>query len=94
MPSFVRRGAALLAAMLVSHAALAQTWPNRPVRCVVPFAAGAGINDIMARASAGGIPGTEAPAKAAPVSAPSPQVAFKECARATAAVRVSTPSFS
>jgi tripartite-type tricarboxylate transporter receptor subunit TctC len=36
-------------AMLVSHAALAQTWPNRPVRLLVPFAAGAGINDIMAR---------------------------------------------
>ena len=43
------RGAALLAAMLVSHTALAQAWPNRPVRLLVPFAAGAGINDIMAR---------------------------------------------
>ena len=39
----------LLVAMLVSHAALAQAWPNRPVRFLVPFAAGAGINDIMAR---------------------------------------------
>src|SRR5205085_3721764 len=27
----------------------AQAWPNRPVRLLVPFAAGAGINDIMAR---------------------------------------------
>jgi tripartite-type tricarboxylate transporter receptor subunit TctC len=42
--------------MLVSHAALAQSgpalvqgWPTRPVRFLVPFAAGAGINDIMAR---------------------------------------------
>ena len=36
-------------ALLVSQAALAQAWPNRPVRFLVPFAAGAGINDIMAR---------------------------------------------
>jgi tripartite-type tricarboxylate transporter receptor subunit TctC len=39
----------LLLALLVSQAALAQSWPNRPVRLLVPFAAGAGINDIMAR---------------------------------------------
>ena len=39
----------MLLAMLVSHAALAQAWPNRPVRLIVPFAAGAGTNDIMAR---------------------------------------------
>ena len=39
----------VLLAMLVSHAALAQAWPNRPVRLLVPFAAGAGTNDIMAR---------------------------------------------
>ena len=39
----------MLLAMLVSQAALAQAWPNRPVRFIVPFAAGAGINDIMAR---------------------------------------------
>src|SRR2546421_9839288 len=36
-------------AMLVAQAAFAQAWPNRPVRLLVPFAAGAGINDIMAR---------------------------------------------
>src|SRR5436309_1729667 len=39
----------MLLAMLVSQAAQAQAWPNRPVRFLVPFAAGAGINDIMAR---------------------------------------------
>src|SRR5205085_4193911 len=39
----------ILIAMLVSQAALAQSWPSRPVRFLVPFAAGAGINDIMAR---------------------------------------------
>src|SRR5436189_1142467 len=39
----------LLVAMLVSQAALAEAWPNRPVRLLVPFAAGAGTNDIMAR---------------------------------------------
>jgi tripartite-type tricarboxylate transporter receptor subunit TctC len=49
MRSFFARGAALLAALVVSQAALAQAWPSRPVRFLVPFAAGAGINDIMAR---------------------------------------------
>src|SRR3954462_1547420 len=56
MRSSLARGGVLLAAMLVSHAALAQSgpalvqgWPIRPVRFLVPFAAGAGINDIMAR---------------------------------------------
>lgn len=39
----------MLLAMLVSQAAAAQAWPNRPVRLLVPFAAGAGTNDIMAR---------------------------------------------
>src|SRR4051794_1099337 len=36
-------------ALVLSQAALAQSWPSRPVRFVVPYAAGAGINDIMAR---------------------------------------------
>src|SRR3954467_5856322 len=39
----------MVLALLGSQAALAQAWPNRPVRFVVPYAAGAGINDIMAR---------------------------------------------
>ena len=49
MPPSLVRAAALFAAMFVSHVALAQAWPNRAVRFIVPFAAGAGINDIMAR---------------------------------------------
>ncbi|HYL89988.1 MAG TPA: tripartite tricarboxylate transporter substrate binding protein [Burkholderiales bacterium] len=39
----------ILLAMLIPQAVTAQSWPNRPVRFLVPFAAGAGINDIMAR---------------------------------------------
>src|SRR3954468_21672233 len=38
-----------LIAMLVSQAALAQSWPNRPVRFLPAFAAGVGLNDITAR---------------------------------------------
>jgi tripartite-type tricarboxylate transporter receptor subunit TctC len=49
MRSSFALGAALVLAMLVSHAALAQAWPNRPVRLLVPFSAGAGVTDIMAR---------------------------------------------
>src|SRR5438874_149565 len=49
MRAFFACAAALLLALLVAHAALALPWPNRPVRFLVPFAAGAGINDIMAR---------------------------------------------
>jgi tripartite-type tricarboxylate transporter receptor subunit TctC len=39
----------LLAALLATTAALAQSYPHKAVRMVVPFAAGAGSNDIMAR---------------------------------------------
>ncbi len=37
------------ATFAIAHTASAQTWPTRPLRLVVPFAAGAGILDIMAR---------------------------------------------
>lgn len=35
--------------LLAAEVARAQTYPNRPIRFVVPFAAGAGVLDIMAR---------------------------------------------
>ncbi len=37
------------ALLATARQAAAQTWPTRPLRLVVPFAAGAGILDIMAR---------------------------------------------
>jgi tripartite-type tricarboxylate transporter receptor subunit TctC len=49
MPSRFSLCCALVATLLFSQGAVAQSWPNRPVRFLVPFAAGAGINDIMAR---------------------------------------------
>ena len=57
MLSFTRRhllgsaAPAALAAALASPvpAAFAQAWPSRPLRFIVPFAAGAGVLDIMAR---------------------------------------------
>ncbi len=44
---------AISAALVFSGAANAQAWPNRPIKFVVPFAAG-GANDLMARAAAEG----------------------------------------
>jgi tripartite-type tricarboxylate transporter receptor subunit TctC len=41
--------ATLSATLATARTALAQTYPARPLRFVVPFAAGAGILDIMAR---------------------------------------------
>jgi len=45
------RRALLLSAVAAAlpRAAAAQTWPTKPIRLVVPFSAGAGISDILAR---------------------------------------------
>ena len=48
MGTFGRRGV-VLGALFAAAPALAQSWPARPIRFVVPFAAGAGVLDIMAR---------------------------------------------
>ena len=40
---------ALFAAAPATSRSWAQSWPSRPIRYVVPFAAGAGVLDIMAR---------------------------------------------
>jgi tripartite-type tricarboxylate transporter receptor subunit TctC len=45
----IGRRAVLAAPLLAALPARAQGWPTRPIRFVVPFAAGAGILDIMAR---------------------------------------------
>jgi tripartite-type tricarboxylate transporter receptor subunit TctC len=45
----ISRRSALVGALLAAAPAFAQSWPSRPIRYVVPFAAGAGVLDIMAR---------------------------------------------
>ena len=50
MTGTLTRRSTLLGALLATTApAFAQSWPSRPIRYVVPFAAGAGVLDIMAR---------------------------------------------
>ena len=45
----ITRRSALAGALFAAAPAFAQSWPARPIRFVVPFAAGAGVLDIMAR---------------------------------------------
>jgi tripartite-type tricarboxylate transporter receptor subunit TctC len=49
----IRRLFFLLLSALLAGAALGQVWPSKPIRFIVPFAAG-GANDLMARAAAEG----------------------------------------
>lgn len=48
-PTFTRRTLGLLAALTLMSAAQAQSWPNKPLRIVVPYPPG-GSSDIIARA--------------------------------------------
>ena len=48
-----RRTFLLSSLLATTTSARAQTWPTRPLRLVVPFAAGAGILDIMGRQISG-----------------------------------------
>ena len=45
----ISRRTTLIGALFAASPALAQRWPSRPIRYVVPFTAGAGVLDIMAR---------------------------------------------
>ncbi len=53
MPSTIFRLFLLLLSALSAGAALSQAWPTKPIKFIVPFAAG-GANDLMARAAAEG----------------------------------------
>lgn len=44
-----RSAMATIATLALPHVAKADAWPTKPLRLVVPFSAGAGISDILAR---------------------------------------------
>jgi tripartite-type tricarboxylate transporter receptor subunit TctC len=46
--TFLRRSAAVLSGLILSGAAFAQTFPNKPVTLLVPYPAG-GLSDVIAR---------------------------------------------
>jgi tripartite-type tricarboxylate transporter receptor subunit TctC len=46
MKTFLQRSAALLAALLVAGSALAQDWPAKPVRFIVPFPPGGSVDPL------------------------------------------------
>jgi tripartite-type tricarboxylate transporter receptor subunit TctC len=48
----VIRVVSILVLSIAAHAVIGQAYPSKPIRMVVPFAAGAGSNDIMARLTA------------------------------------------
>ncbi|MGC4394614.1 Bug family tripartite tricarboxylate transporter substrate binding protein [Hydrogenophaga sp. T2] len=50
--TFLRRTAAVLAGLALTGAALAQTFPSRPVTLLVPYPAG-GVSDVIARTLSG-----------------------------------------
>jgi tripartite-type tricarboxylate transporter receptor subunit TctC len=49
MTTLFRRAGLVLAGLLIANHALAQAWPNKPVKVIVAFTAG-GTTDILARA--------------------------------------------
>src|SRR6187401_2218243 len=54
MNDLLRRGLLSLAALALAGAAAAQSWPQRPIKIIVPYPPG-GTSDILARALSPGL---------------------------------------